>query len=102
MVGGVGQRVLAGAAKRTAGLFFSAIDRQITGAPAPAAALPATTATAAAVSPTSTAEGERAAPSLLPATGQRASAVLVAVAAAVGAAAALAGVLIGARIGRRG
>lgn len=31
MVGGVGQRVLAGVAKKTAGLFFSAIDDVLTG-----------------------------------------------------------------------
>ena len=49
MVGGVGQRVLAGVAKKTAGLFFSAIDAQITGGRRrlPAAALPAATAIAA-------------------------------------------------------
>ena len=32
MVGGVGQRVLAGVAKKTAGLFFAAIDEVLTGA----------------------------------------------------------------------
>ena len=32
MVGGVGQRVLAGVAKKTAGLFFAAIDDVLTGA----------------------------------------------------------------------
>ncbi len=40
MVGGVGQRVLAGVAKKTAGLFFAAIDQVLTGA-RPVAATPA-------------------------------------------------------------
>ena len=39
MVGGVGQRVLAGVAKKTAGRFFLAIDDVLTGA-APSTALP--------------------------------------------------------------
>jgi carbon monoxide dehydrogenase subunit G len=42
MIGGVGQRVLSGVAKKTAGEFFKAVDDVLTGkAPAVAAALPA-------------------------------------------------------------
>jgi carbon monoxide dehydrogenase subunit G len=39
MVGGVGQRILSGVARRTAGEFFAAVDRVLTGA-VPAAAQP--------------------------------------------------------------
>ncbi len=35
-IGGIGQRVLAGVAKRTAGQFFSAVDAELTGTAAPA------------------------------------------------------------------
>ncbi|TDQ53823.1 SRPBCC family protein [Actinorugispora endophytica] len=41
MVGGVGQRVLSGVAKKMAGEFFAAIDGELTGRAAPAAAAPA-------------------------------------------------------------
>jgi carbon monoxide dehydrogenase subunit G len=47
-VAGVGQRMITGVAKRMAGQFFTAIDNELTGAAAPAAARP----TAAAVSDT--------------------------------------------------
>ncbi len=56
VIGGVGQRMLAGVAKRTAGEFFSAVDRELSGlvpvaaAPAPLAAVP-TGAAPAAVAP---------------------------------------------------
>ncbi|MFR9776318.1 SRPBCC family protein [Micromonospora sp. MS34] len=40
MIGGVGQRVLASVAKKTAGEFFSAVDAVLTGEPAPVAAPP--------------------------------------------------------------
>ncbi len=105
MVGGVGQRVLAGVAKKTAGMFFSAIDAQIAGrAPAAIGAratLPAATGvpwTAPAV------PGGPAVSAMSPVAAGRspAGALLVGVAAAVGAAAALVGVLVGVRIGRRG
>ena len=43
MVGGVGQRVLAGVAKKTAGMFFAAIDDVLTGARTVGAAPVATT-----------------------------------------------------------
>jgi carbon monoxide dehydrogenase subunit G len=116
--GGVGQRVLTSVAKKTAGLFFSAIDDVLTGkkpvgAAAVAAAVPHTgggvAADAGAPAGAGTGAGAPAAApafgaTLAPAGGAAASpfgglgtlgAVLV------GAAAALIGVLIGARIARR-
>ena len=105
MVGGVGQRVLTSVARKTAGLFFAAIDAQIAGrAPAAIGAratLPAATGvpwTAPAV------PGGPAVSAMSPVAAGRspAGALLVGVAAAVGAAAALVGVLVGVRIGRRG
>lgn len=64
-VGGVGQRVLSGVARRTAGEFFAAVDAVLTGtAPAPAATVaPATPAAAAAT-------GAAAPPAVRPAAGQ--------------------------------
>ena len=41
MIGGVGQRVLSGVAKKTAGEFFAAVDDVLTGRPPPPAAVPA-------------------------------------------------------------
>jgi carbon monoxide dehydrogenase subunit G len=115
--GGVGQRVLTSVAKKTAGLFFSAIDDVITGkkpvgaapaaaAPHAAAGVPAAAGAAAAAAPASapTAGAPAFGATLAPAGGAAAGpfgglgtlgAVLV------GAAAALIGVLIGARIARR-
>jgi carbon monoxide dehydrogenase subunit G len=112
--GGVGQRVLTSVAKKTAGLFFSAIDDVLTGkkpvgAAAVAAAVPHTgggvAADAGAPAGAGTGAGAPAfGATLAPAGGAAASpfgglgtlgAVLV------GAAAALIGVLIGARIARR-
>jgi carbon monoxide dehydrogenase subunit G len=113
--GGVGQRVLTSVAKKTAGLFFSAIDDVLTGkkpvgAAAVAAAVPHTGGGVAADAgaPAAAAGAGAGAPAfgatLAPAGGAAASpfgglgtlgAVLV------GAAAALIGVLIGARIARR-
>jgi carbon monoxide dehydrogenase subunit G len=116
--GGVGQRVLTSVAKKTAGLFFSAIDDVLTGkkpvgAAAVAAAVPHTgdgvAADAGATAGAGAGAGAPAAApafgaTLAPAGGAAASpfgglgtlgAVLV------GAAAALIGVLIGARIARR-
>jgi carbon monoxide dehydrogenase subunit G len=113
--GGVGQRVLTSVAKKTAGLFFSAIDDVLTGkkpvgAAAVAAAVPHTGGGVAADAgaPAAAAGAGAGAPAFgathAPAGGAAASpfgglgtlgAVLV------GAAAALIGVLIGARIARR-
>jgi len=93
MVGGVGQRVLAGVAKKTAGLFFAAIDDVLTGAKtvsaAPETKSPATPAVAATgrVAALATPAASRG----LPLIG----------AAAFGAISMLVGVLVGARIARR-
>ena len=104
MVGGVGQRVLAGVAKKTAGLFFSAIDDVLTGRkmvePAPPVAAPkiqpapdsgraavAGVSTAPVPAPVSTAAGRR---------------LDLLAAAAFGAVSMAVGVLIGARAARGG
>ena len=94
MVGGVGQRVLAGVAKKTAGLFFVAIDDVLTGAtpvapvpvPAAVAPVPATPAPAA---------------PLGPARAARPGGLSLIGAAAFGAISMLIGVLVGARIARK-
>jgi carbon monoxide dehydrogenase subunit G len=93
MIGGVGQRMLAGVAKRTAGDFFAAVDQVLTGAaPAPAEAEAAVPAPAGrqevfTAPPRSAAAG-------LPG-GQLAAGVVL------GAAAALLGVLVGGWLTRR-
>jgi len=98
MVGGVGQRMLTGVAKKTAGQFFEAVDGVLTGA---AAAVPAPTA-----SPEQALAGG--APAAAPVAGAVAPAGGSAVrggdfvaGAVVGAAAALLGVLVGAVVARR-
>lgn len=102
MVGGVGQRVLVSVARRTAGLFFAAVDRElvaetVTGPPEP-------DATAAPVGPLSvdpTAEAVTRATSTPARPGDHAAKVLPLAAAAVfGAVTMGVGVLIGSRIGR--
>lgn len=94
MVGGVGQRVLAGVAKKTAGLFFAAVDDVLTGAkpptPTPAQALAATVPLVAGAPP---------APLPLPAA--RPGGLSLIGAAAFGAISMLIGVLVGARISRK-
>lgn len=87
MVGGVGQRVLAGVAKKTAGLFFAAIDDVLTGA-TPLTPVPGPAAPAQAVPPGA------------PPAQRRGSLPLLG-AAAFGAGSMLVGVLVGARIARR-
>ena len=101
MIGGVGQRMLAGVAKRTAGDFFAAVDQVLTGAvpaeaaagavPAEAAAQPATAGTGA-VPQVFTAPPRRPAG---PPGGELAVGVVL------GAAAALLGVLVGGWVARR-
>jgi len=96
MVGGVGQRVLAGVAKKTAGLFFTAIDDVLTGsrpliAEIPATAVSAASAPSAATFPATAPEPIAARPQAFSLLG----------AAAFGALSMLVGVLVGARIGRR-
>ena len=49
MVGGVGQRILGGVAKKTAGEFFAAVNDVLTGVPAPASAVSSAGASSAAV-----------------------------------------------------
>jgi uncharacterized protein len=88
MIGGVGQRMLAGVAKRTAGEFFAAVDEVLTGA----AAAPAEAAPAAAGQQTVFTAPPRP-PG--PFGGQLAAGVVL------GAAAALLGVLVGGWVTRR-
>jgi uncharacterized protein len=45
-IAGVGQRVVVGAARKTAGEFFANVERELTGAPAPAVAAPVAQPTA--------------------------------------------------------
>jgi hypothetical protein len=95
MIGGVGQRMLAGVAKRTAGDFFAAVDRVLTGAApaeAPAAAAAPASAPAAAAAQVFTAPPRRPAG---PPGGELAVGVVL------GAAAALLGVLVGGWVARR-
>jgi uncharacterized protein len=99
MIGGVGQRMLVGVAKRTAGEFFAAVDEVLSGAapaeaPVPAAAAPAGVqpAPAGAAAPQVFTAPRRPA---APAGGQLAAGV------ALGAAAALLGVLVGGWLTRR-
>jgi uncharacterized protein len=99
MVGGVGQRVLAGVAKKTAGLFFAAIDDVLTGARSVAPVAAAPPAAVSGRPAPSVAEGfvrPVAAPVQPPA-----AAFSLIGAAAFGAVSMLVGVLVGARIARR-
>jgi carbon monoxide dehydrogenase subunit G len=96
MVGGVGQRVLVGVAKKTAGLFFLAIDGVLTGE------RPVTAAPVTASAPGPAAPGTAAAASFVPSTSPpRQSVVKLLGAAAFGAGSVLVGVFVGARIARR-
>jgi uncharacterized protein len=99
MVGGVGQRMLVGVAKRTAGEFFAAVDGVLTGvAPAagaePAAGQAPAPAAAAAAAPAVFTAPPRPAAAGLPG-GELAAGVVL------GAAAALLGVLVGGWVARR-
>ncbi|MDP9393273.1 MAG: carbon monoxide dehydrogenase subunit G [Actinomycetota bacterium] len=112
MIGGVGQRVLSGVAKKTAGEFFRAVDDVLTGtAPVMAAAAahggaggPDAAAAGALIAgqqvPARDASGQPVAgqPSGQPSPAQGVAAVLLA--AVAGAAIALSGVVIGWRLGR--
>ena len=116
MVGGVGQRVLAGAAKKTAGRFFLAIDEVLTGAvpstavpsaAVPSAAVPTTAVPTTAVPTTAVEPGVPAAampalqPPAVPSRGARPGGASLIGAAAFGAVSTLVGVLVGAGIARR-
>lgn len=95
MIGGVGQRMLSGVAKKTAGEFFAAVDDVLTGR-APAAASTASGA-AAQVAPSTVAEpGVYTAP---PAAGAPSQDFIRGI--AVGAGLVLAGVIVGGLFGRR-
>lgn len=106
MVGGVGQRVLTSVAKKTAGLFFSAIDDVLTGRkPVRAVATGSDTMHAEPAPPVSVVSSGRITGELTPTSGgmllrSRAYALPMLGAAAVGAASMLVGVLVGARIAR--
>jgi carbon monoxide dehydrogenase subunit G len=96
MVGGVGQRVLAGAAKKTAGRFFLAIDEVLTGA------VPTTAVSTTAVEPGVPAAAMPALqPPAVPSRGARPGGASLIGAAAFGAVSMLVGVLVGAGIARR-
>ncbi|HET6751175.1 MAG TPA: carbon monoxide dehydrogenase subunit G [Actinomycetes bacterium] len=99
MVGGVGQRMLVGVAKRTAGEFFAAVDGVLTGAAPAAEAEPAAgqapaAGSAAAAQPAVFTAPPRPAAAGLPG-GELAAGVVL------GAAAALLGVLVGGWVARR-
>ncbi len=96
MVGGVGQRMLTGVAKKTAGEFFKAVDGVLTGAAAaaPAAGPAAVDAPAPAVVAASPVSGA-------PPVGVAVARDGFVAGAVVGAAAALLGVLVGAVVARR-
>ena len=101
MIGGVGQRMLTGVAKKTAGEFFAAVDDVITGKVAPIGAAPAAAAPGA---PAMAGEAEQ--PRVYEAPGAPAAVAPTATSfvqgAVVGAVAALVGVLVGGWIaGRR-
>jgi carbon monoxide dehydrogenase subunit G len=101
MVGGVGQRMLTGVAKKTAGEFLSAVDRVLTGTE-PAVAHAATPSSdGAPTGPLPAARGQvYAAPGAALETGAAGSRELL-TGAVIGAAAALLGVLVGALVARR-
>lgn len=101
MIGGVGQRVLAGVAKKTAGEFFSAIDRYLTDGPAALAAAPGGGEVP---SPRAPGAGEPVAPLAVfraPQPAVAAGGKEFIRGAAFGALVALAGVVVGALVGRR-
>jgi carbon monoxide dehydrogenase subunit G len=102
-VGGVGQRMITGVAKKMAGQFFAAVDADIAGVAVPAApAAPTAPGEVAAAAPAPPAPGAVFTPAPKAAgvvAGINGRDLLIGFAA--GAAVALAGVLVGARAGRR-
>lgn len=112
MIGGVGQRMLVGVAKKTAGEFFSAIERDLLGVPvdaAPAVGAPAVIGAPAAGAPEAEDRAEVRVGQTFSATGSRPSGPAdetrsqdLLLAGVVGAAIALAGVLVGRWLGRSG
>jgi len=107
MVGGVGQRVLASVAKKTAGLFFAAVDDVLTGRRTVSAVPeggPAESLTAVTGAGTAAVPGVRPDPRFGPGHGHgpRRGPLALLGAAAFGALSMLVGVLVGAKIARRG
>ncbi len=111
MAGGVGQRVLAGVAKKTAGLFFAAIDDVLTGKRPVGVGLATDAGRVPSLAAVAPAGGVAADSSFQPvafgatlpapaAAGAGGSPLSILIAAAIGAAAMAIGVLIGARISR--
>jgi uncharacterized protein len=103
MIGGVGQRMLAGVAKKTAGEFFAAVERELVHGPvsAPAAVAPTPLEAEGMAMPSGGPQvGEvfAGAPRPAGATGGRSLDLVLA--AVVGATIALVGVLVGRRLGR--
>ena len=91
VIGGVGQRMLSGVAKKTAAEFFAAVDRDLSGAPVPVEVAPAPVPVEAAAAPAGV--WTRPAPEIDPGR-QRMRDLLVG--ASFGAIVALLGVIIGA------
>jgi uncharacterized protein len=107
MIGGVGQRMLTGVASKTAGEFFTAIERDLLGIAEPVVAAPAPVAGPGAPSPTAVDGGHaevqvgqvfRASPTRPVGADRRVSELATAL--LLGALIALAGVLVGRRLGR--
>lgn len=106
MVGGVGQRMITGVAKKMAGVFFNGIDGVIAnGIPETEPEAAPTVATAEGPVPGQSATGGPAAvapaPTAVTAADRGASVTTVLVSAGIGAGIALAGVIVGAVLGRR-
>ncbi|MEX2503251.1 MAG: carbon monoxide dehydrogenase subunit G [Egicoccus sp.] len=96
MIGGVGQRMIAGVAKKTAGEFFSAVERELVGGPV--AAAPAAPTPTAGATPSEVGQVFSGAPTTVPVSGDANRLVGLLAAFGLGALAALAGVLVGRRI----
>jgi uncharacterized protein len=102
MIGGVGQRMLAGVARKTAGEFFAAVERELVHGPvsAPAAVAPTPLEAEGMAMPGAAPEvGQVFAGAPAPAPAERRTVELLG-AALVGAAIALVGVAVGRRLGR--
>jgi carbon monoxide dehydrogenase subunit G len=98
MIGGVGQRMISGVAKRMAGQFFAAVERDLTGQRPVEAPVPASSAARpGAASPTTGGPTSVPAPSAPPAATRRASELIAA--ALVGGLLVLLGVAVGLAVG---
>jgi carbon monoxide dehydrogenase subunit G len=104
-IGGVGQRLLAGVAKRTAGEFFAAVDEVLTGGAEAVTGDGALTAPTGAVGAPARPDGGGAGPRVYTAPARRAAAGIpggeFAAGVVLGAAAALLGALVGGYLARR-